>query len=223
MGRRLLVALLAACVALPAVAVAADNDPQKRFTAADQAKARLMLLKQSDLGLGWTKTPVNTAAGGDFHCPGYDPDLSDLTQTGEAMNGFVNGRGDVLYAYASFMKSAKEAGTSWRRANTAAAPRCMARAFAEGVAQAGGNARVTSYGRVAFPRVAPRVAAFRATISISGPDLQEPISVKLHVVMLGYGRADVALMGAAPFGGISQANLRALSRILAKRLASAAA
>ena len=54
MGRRLAI-LLAACLAVPALALAADADPKKRITPADQGKAASIVLKRADLAAGWKR------------------------------------------------------------------------------------------------------------------------------------------------------------------------
>ena len=82
---RLLAALLVLCIAVPAVALAADTDPKKKITAADQAKARSMVFKRTDFAAGWKKVPPSPES--DLTCPGFNPDESDLTLTGEAENG----------------------------------------------------------------------------------------------------------------------------------------
>src|SRR5439155_5936567 len=73
--RRLLLAVLAALVVVaPAAALTkAGHDPQKRLNARDQAKARSLLLRQADLGSGWTSTAAPATRGGNLSCAGFDP------------------------------------------------------------------------------------------------------------------------------------------------------
>ena len=54
MGRRLAI-LLAVCLAVPALALAADGDPKKRIVPADQKKAAAVVLKRADLAAGWKR------------------------------------------------------------------------------------------------------------------------------------------------------------------------
>ena len=56
-------ALLAACVAVPAIALAADGEPRKRIVPADQKRAAAVVLKRTDLAGGWKR--VNTSDSGD--------------------------------------------------------------------------------------------------------------------------------------------------------------
>ena len=156
MGRRVVLLLLAACLAVPALAIAADTDPQKRYTAADQAKAKSLLLRRGDLVAGWKQSPAGKDAGdSDYTCAGYNPDFSDLTETGEAEVEFSNGGGAMLFSYASLMRSPEQAVVSWRRGNTPAFARCLAQVVTKGLSDVDAKAKVTSYGRMPFPKLAP--------------------------------------------------------------------
>ena len=84
------------CLAVPAVALAADTDPKKRITAADQAKARSIVLKRTDFAAGWKKVPASPDS--DLVCPGFNPDESDLTLTGEAEADFEHTQGRLFVA-----------------------------------------------------------------------------------------------------------------------------
>ena len=92
--RRRLLSCSSSCIAVPAVALAADTDPKKQITAADQAKARSMLLKRTDFAAGWKKVAADTGLRRDT-CPGFNPDESDLTLTGEAEADFEHTQGPV--------------------------------------------------------------------------------------------------------------------------------
>ena len=91
---RLLGALLVLCIAVPAVALAADTDPKKSITAADQAKARSIVLTRTDFAAGWKKVPAPPDS--DLVCPGFDPNESDLTLTGEAESDFQHAQGGLF-------------------------------------------------------------------------------------------------------------------------------
>ena len=57
--RRRLAIFLIACLVVPAIALAADTDPKKRLTPADQAKARSTILKPTDFAAGWKRAPAS--------------------------------------------------------------------------------------------------------------------------------------------------------------------
>ena len=72
--RRRLAIFLIACLVVPAVALAADTDPKKRITPADQAKARSIVLKPTDFAAGWKRAPGQSRFGPDL--PGLQSDRS---------------------------------------------------------------------------------------------------------------------------------------------------
>src|SRR5574340_529267 len=90
--RALVVVALLVALAASTVALGAGGEPQRRITAADQARARAMLLRKPDFPAGVTVT--RQASGTlSFACAALDE--SDLTLTGEAdspsfSTGFVD-------------------------------------------------------------------------------------------------------------------------------------
>ena len=166
MRRRLLAGLVAVCLGVPALAFAADTEPQKRFTAADQAKARSVLLTRTDFATGWKRT-TSPEDNSDLRCPGFNPDESDLTLTGEADSEFTNGTGAFVASMAGIYESVGDAQASWTRENKPAVARCLGHLLKEVFAADGGVAHVTQAGRLSFPRVAPRVAAFRVAAKVT--------------------------------------------------------
>src|SRR2546425_831694 len=77
----LLAATVAALVAA-SVAVADPLDPKIDIRDADQAAAARVLIKQSDLGAGWTGGPVRPTSLKMPRCPQQSPSFHDLTMTG---------------------------------------------------------------------------------------------------------------------------------------------
>lgn len=66
------------------VALAADGQPRKAFRSADQALARSIELRRSDLPAGFTAGPGSSGEGEVPRCKGFKPDESDLTLVGRA-------------------------------------------------------------------------------------------------------------------------------------------
>ena len=64
---------------------------------------------------------------------------------------------------------------------------------------------------MAFPRVAPRTAAFRINVKMvvteSGKTVTVPLT--LHIVVVGRGRAEAGYLTFAPSPGVAAADLRA--------------
>ena len=222
MGHRLAV-VLAVCLCLPALAYAAAGDPKERLTPADQAKAKAMLLVRSDLATGWIKTSTPDS-GDDITCAGFDPDLSDLTLTGKGRSQFTNrAAGANVFSYVSLYATPAQARSAWSRVIKPALARCLAHVIERGVAGQGVDVAFTKQGRVAFPAVAPRTAAFRIVAVISAPQSTVKVPVAVDLVVLGRGRSEVVLAAMAAGKGIPAADVRAFARLLAGRMLKAGA
>ncbi|HEY8103569.1 MAG TPA: hypothetical protein VIE18_03575 [Gaiellaceae bacterium] len=221
MGRRLAI-LLAACLAVPALAFAGAGagEPKKRIAPADQKKAAAIVLKRADLAANWKR--IHTSDGGDdLRCPGFAPDESDLTLTGESETEFeYTGGMPYLGSFSNVYVSTKDALASWTRSVKPAVAGCVAHFFRQGVAAEGGKVTILKQGKIAFPLVAPRTAAFhvlaRVTLTNAGKSVTIPFAI--HLIALGRGRADVGLIAMGPGTGIPTRDLREFARVLSLRL-----
>jgi hypothetical protein len=210
---------LAIVVALGAVttgvALAANpHDPQKRFTAADQAYARTLLLKRADLpGAGWKG---QTSSSDSSTCNSFNPDESKLVETGEQESLEFTRGGGFVTSMAAIFRTAKDAQTSW---NLEVKPQVL-NCLAEGLAQTstgGASVRIAARGRLAFPHVAPRTAAFYVRLAFNVQGIK--FAADLHFVCLGSGRANIALMTLSPGSPLTPLPA-GLDRKLAAKLAS---
>jgi hypothetical protein len=220
--RRPLAALLALCVAVPAVALAADTDPRKRFTAADQAKARSLVLKRTDFVTGWKRSPASPES--DLVCPGFNPDESDLTLTGEANGDFELSAGAAAaYSAGEVWASKSDALKSWARSNKPAVARCIGYFFRKSLETGDTTVKILSAGRMAFPKLAPRTAAFKvvARVTFTENGQTETVPFTIQALALGNGRGDVTFLAISPGTGLATTDLRAFATLLAKRLAAA--
>ena len=82
MSRRLALVLLVV-FAVPALALAADTDPQRKINPADERKAASIVFKKADFAAGWKRT-TTPSDDENVSCSFYDPDGSDLILTGDA-------------------------------------------------------------------------------------------------------------------------------------------
>jgi hypothetical protein len=217
-GRRLAI-VLTLCLALPALAFAAAGDPKKQITPTDQKKAASIVLKRADLAAGWKR--VSSPAGGDdLTCPGFNPNESDLTLTGESEANFKY-KGGMPYvgSFSNVYVSTKDALASWVRNIKPAVARCAAHAFSQ-TAPAGWKVAILKQGRIAFPQVAPRTAAFRVLTRVTNTKAGKGVTFPLaiHVLALGQGRGDVGLIAMNRGSGIPATELRAFARLFASRL-----
>lgn len=107
------------------VARAAGGDPQKRLTPADQARAKAMLVRRSDLPTGYRVARQSSLR--DVHCAAVDD--SDLVVTGEGRSGFD--RTPVAVASASEVyRTLANANAAWRRSTSPGGGRAWSRSFA---------------------------------------------------------------------------------------------
>jgi hypothetical protein len=221
---RLLVVLVALCIGVPAVALAAaDTDPKKKLTAADQAKARSVVLKRGDFVAGWKKVPAPPES--DEPCPGFNPDNSDLTISGEAVANFEHTQGlPTILSFADAYVSTADAVKSWTRNVKPALVRCAAHFFLMGAQEEGVKAKIVRQGRIAFPKVAPRTAAFRivAQLTVEGQGGETvTVPITLHLIALGRGRGEAGLLTSGVGTGVQIADLQAFARLMAGRMAAA--
>ena len=221
--RRLLIALLALCVAVPAVALAADTEPKKRFTTADQAKARSVLLKRTDFVASWKRVPSTPDS--EATCPGFNPSEADLTLTGEAEANFEHTGGfPTVYSASEVWASRADALKSWARSDKPALARCLAYFLRQGVEEAGGKLTIVSQGRMSFPKLAPRTSAFRVVASLvveKAGEAPVKVPITVHLIALGQGRGDVVLLTMGFGNGVATSDLRAFATLTARRLAAA--
>ena len=204
--RRLLLLAVLLALAGSSVALAGRGDPQERFTPADQARAKSMLLRPSDLGPGFSTTPVTER--GDFYCKALDE--SDLTLTAESVKRFARGSVGVI-SLAQVYESLSDANTSWRRGTSKAGETCFGDALRRQLTSEG--ARDVTFQRLAFPRLAQRSEAFRLVGFAQG------VPVFVDIIIVQQTRAQAALYMASVLQPVSRPEQVRLARIVAGRMA----
>lgn len=213
---RLVLLACAVGLALTGSAFADHQDPQKRITAADQARGRAMLLKRSDFTAGFRQEAPSNEPDPHIDCP---PSVSeaDLTQTGDVEGpGFTRGL-VIVSSAAQLYESVADASASWRRNSSAAGIECLRdlarREFATG------DLRFLSLRKISFPRFAQRTIAFR--IVLSGKTQQQTFKVYGDVVVLMHSRAHAQVTAISPLQPFSRVDLVALARVISGRMATA--
>lgn len=210
--------VLAAAVLVAAGAALAlpdrhPRDPREAFTAADQAWAKRIALKRSDLPAGWRGT--KPSGGEDPRCASFDPDLSDLTLTGESESMDFE-RGPVFVSSATeIFRTAREAATSFRRGAKPKLIRCYDEVFREAFRTQAPQAeiRLVSGRVVAAPPVGDRRFAMRLEWEIVAAGA--PIRTYLDVFGWDRGRASTGVVLVSTLGVRPD---RALEVRIAKRL-----
>jgi len=207
---------VAAATVLVVVAGATAADPGKQkieLNAADQAAARAVVLRRSDLGAGWTGGRIKPDLTSQVSCASYHPKVSDLVVTGAAESQF-RGTGLVLANEVEIFRTAAMVDRDWRRSIVPAAVPCLRRTLTKGL---GTQAKVLSFGRIPFPKVGTHSAAFRGIVVVSA--LGQTVRVLLDIVLVGRGRTEISLDATAPASGarVVSAAERRLARKLAAR------
>jgi len=189
-----LIATIALAGLVASVALAANpHDPQKRFTAADQAWARTLLLKRADLPSGGWKS--SKSSGDESTCKSFNPDESKLVETAEQESPEFTRGGGFVTSMAAIFKTAKDAQTSWDLEANVKILDCLAEGLAQ-TSTGGATIKITSRGKLAFPHLAPRTAAFYVRLAFNVQGIK--FNADLHFVLLGKGRADLAMMTLSP-------------------------
>jgi hypothetical protein len=191
---RLTTALLAlcACLCVPASAAAAE-DYRYENVAADVAAASRAVLRLGDLGSASAWQPVSERPSGSRiprrqpSCPAPRPKLSDLVVTGDAISQFKLIGGAVWIAStAQVFRTRPMLEASWRRELEGSYALACGRAALE--REFGRVGRVTSFERIAFPRVGSHTRAFRGLIRAGR------VSLAIDLIVFARGRMVSTLM-----------------------------
>jgi hypothetical protein len=182
----------AAVVTLVAVQAALAEAPRSQFTAKDQTAARAVVVKASDLGVGWTGSVKKGTVNGPTACAGWNPRQSDLVITGVAESEFSS-QAVVVISGAQVYKTTRMAALDWQRTVVDVPMRCLAKEFTAG---GGDELKVISIKRISFPKLATYAARFRVVADYKG---DSTVRVFLDAVLVGRGRT-VAMIGlVAPY------------------------
>ncbi len=216
-----LIVTLVGLVCSPA-AGAGRGDPTRAITAADQSRAKAMLLRLSDLPSGFTVFPWYLKPTDYAYCAALDE--SDLTITGEATSRSFDrnvrpeqGLVFTVRSQARVFRSAVDANASWRRRTSPAGEACFRKVLSASMLNAGAVLR--SFRRIPFPNVAPRTVAYGVETTFLGSNGRQ-ISLPYRFVLMQRDRAQVMLrrVGRAPD---SAAALGPIAQALSRRVTKA--
>jgi hypothetical protein len=215
--RRLVLASLALLALLVgAGAASADHqDPERKLTRADNARARAMLITSTDLPPGF-QAQVDRSEDPHVAC---SPSVSesDLTLTGEA-EGRQFALGPVFVSSAAQVwASAGDADASWRRGTSTAGVQCARAVLRREFAKQGID--VLSLREIPFPRVAQRTVAYRVRVRATTP--QGAVLLFLDVVAMMHTRAHATVVVGTPLVPPQRADELRFARLVAGRMATA--
>jgi hypothetical protein len=196
MTRHLCLALLGVAIVASSAAASSGDPEQRDIRPADRAWAKRATLSARDLPSGFTATrPPSSKNNGPLTCPGFQPDLSDLTITGEASSPVFQHRiGMTIFAATEVYKSRHDEREAWRRTARREALRCVAREL-ENISASGVQVKVT--GRLV--RVPPRVGERAISLRITANFRVQGVTIPAWIDLLGVarGRADATLVMAS--------------------------
>jgi hypothetical protein len=190
MGRLLAIALLGAAV-FAGSAFAGAKDPKKHYNAADLAWARSIRIHRSDLpGSGWKAE--RSSSDSDYAPEGCkNPDLSDLTETGEASNPDFTRGGSFIGSGSSIFATEQQATAAWARTSRIPLSRCLVGAMKDGMATSSAVLSVRSTSSL-HPGLAPHEFGTRVSFRIAGPAAK--VDGRISYYVFARGRAIGAVM-----------------------------
>lgn len=216
MAARLLAALLAALVLVSAALAATDPRAEKRrLRPADVALAKRTNLKLSELGAGWRTFPASGQPGSTPSCPGYRPDFSRFTITGESVAAYASSTGSSIVSSVQVYRSRLEAVGDFRLGVRPGFARCLDRMFETDIARsAGGRGTTLSSRMVASPHAGERSGWFRVVgrLTVRGTTIR--VYMDFLAVQQGRSQAGLVFTG---LGGPQRGQV-ALARRLAARM-----
>jgi hypothetical protein len=216
MRRALLVAL--AALALATAALADPLDPKVKLVPADQARAKAVVLRQSDLGPGWIGGPASTPSSLKAPvCPSLRPNYSKLTLTGHAESIFNNGNGGIQVV--SDVEVWKNLAQAKKHMDALLQPKlgaCIRYALLKSVG--GTNVTILEAQRRDFPKLGDSTAHFRTPLGVKSGD--ETVSVLADFILMRKGRHEIYLNVVAPASNEDQLTAfeTRIARALIKRV-----
>jgi hypothetical protein len=219
MTRKTVQIVAVVALALLAAAVAAAADPRlekKALRRADMALAKRANLALADLAGGWGRYPASQSPSSEApSCPGYNPNLSRFTITGEAETSFQHPEGFFIVSSVQVFPSRAQAAADFRAGATPPLAGCLRHVFEGDFARgAGGSARTRSSRMVASPRVGERAAWYRLVGRLTVNGNTVPVNMDLLAVQRRRSQAAllfIGLRGAVP-------DQVAIARLLASRM-----
>jgi hypothetical protein len=213
MRRLLAVAVLLSLVAT-GTALANHLEPRKNIRPADQARARAMLLKKADLGLGYRAQPPS---GQDVEVDCAAVDESDLTLTGEAESPTFTLAIVFISSLSAVYESAADANASWKRETSPAGTKCLRGTLRREFAK--GGLRLVSLRPLSFPRVAQKTVAYR--IVLAGQAQGVTVRAFVDFVVLMHSRAQAALLIGSAVSPVDKPEEVRLAGLVAGRMEKA--
>ncbi len=225
MGGRLTLVFVAITAALVTVAAAwaagTDKEP-RHYTAADQAAARSIVLKQSDLPSGWKGGPKKVDTSAPPTCPDFNPKQSDLLITGDAESDFKYAATGFEYdSEAQMLQTAHMVQLDWQRSLKPALLTCLRSILAKSLPA---DEKIISVARIAIPKLATYSAQIRVVFNLHQSKAPTDVQVMIDELLVGRNRTEITLTTTAPYvdrAPVEQSEIRLAKLLVARAPASA--
>ena len=209
---RLPVIALVAAATLAACGGGGGGEAQTVLNDQDQSRAEAVVVRASDFPGGWTSARHEQQSA--KTC--LNPDLSDLTVTGQADSRDFSLQSFFVNSSATIMRSADEAKTAYERQATGDLPKCIADQLGKSIESSSDVAidvKHTGVRELDFPRLADRSRAYRATLDLDFGGAATRAYVDFVFLQRGRTLATVA------FASVGQEPQKGLDEELAARVA----
>lgn len=210
---------LAVLVAAVLAGAALAGDPRRQHTPADMAKAKAIGFVRADFPAGWTARPSTPGQSASTTCKSFNPNESDLVETGKVDSPEFtapDGYSQVFSAVGIF-QSVAQTKASWSRVVRPAMLDCFSELITKS-SPPGSTISALAKGKLAFPKVAQRTAAYRLVIGVAPEGAAASVKLYLDLVLLGAGRANVATIMFSLGKPYPAAFERKLASAIARRL-----
>ena len=190
-------------------ALAGETQPT-RFNASDQATAKAMTLKATDLGPGWKGGATRPDLTVDNRC---GMKRSDLVLTGAASSKFTT-PGALVSSESNVLQSPGMVTSEWRRSfGNVGFMACAGRLVTESA-----QMKIVSFKKRAFPKLATYAVRYRMLADYGAAGSSTRILV--DVIYLGKGRSEVALSVTTAYAQRVQTDAaeRRLAQLLVRRM-----
>jgi hypothetical protein len=214
-GIGLVGAVVVALVAAGAVLAGNPSKEKIALTPAGKAQAKAEVVRRADIGAGWSGGFKKPDLAATMPCTNYRPRQSDLVLIGAAETTWQKPPFQTD-SEAQILRTAGMVRSDWQR--TVLAPQvlpCLRQGFVKAL---GSSAKLVSFGRVAFPQVAPLTRAFRLVAKVKTS--LGSIPVEIDTVVFGGGRNELTLTLSGPKAARSSLTRmeKRLARLLAHRM-----
>ena len=214
MSKRIVgLAVVTAAALLTAGAVLAGSPTKEQIarTAAGNAQAKAEVVRPADMGSGGKGGFKKPDLSSSMPCTTYHPKQSDLVLIGASESRFSRPALEVD-SVAQVLRTSAMVHLDWQR--TILDPRvlpCLRQGFIQAL---GSHAKLVSFRKVAFPKLAPMTRAFRLVANVTTQF--GPVPLEINFVAMGSGRNELTLTLSGP--SVAQSTLHTTEARLARLL-----